>query len=355
MVKALTVIVPSCNMEDYLPKCLGSLVVAPELMDALEVIVVNDGSSDRTGEIAHRFARTHPRTFRVIDKENGHYGSCINVALGTASGRYVRILDADDWYDTREFGGFLSAIAAETRSVDMFLTDYDLVSADGSVLSHGHAQRLVSRAERVAMHSATFRTQMLRDANYVQTEGVAYTDMEWVFYPVALAKSVKYLPFTVYKYRQGREGQSVAPAVAARSVDMKERVFSSMARLFAAKAPEVGEVGERYMKVCLRGLSNEIYMHYFFDVEFGCVRKGLAAFDGLVSGLAPFCLESADELRSPRRCGVRYVRAWHRAPFLLPSLLVSMRLYSSLARNAVPLWRHGLDFSRSTRYNTAKP
>ena len=82
--KILTVIVPSYNMEKYLPKCLGSLIVASELMERIEVIVVNDGSTDRTSEIAHEFAANYPQTFKVIDKSHGHYGSCINTALPIA-------------------------------------------------------------------------------------------------------------------------------------------------------------------------------------------------------------------------------------------------------------------------------
>ena len=94
--KILTIIIPSYNMEKYLPKCLGSLIVAPELMERIEVIVVNDGSTDRTSEIAHEFAANYPQTFKVIDKSNGHYGSCINTALPIAVGTYIKILDADD-------------------------------------------------------------------------------------------------------------------------------------------------------------------------------------------------------------------------------------------------------------------
>ena len=76
--KILTVIVPSYNMEAYLPKCLGSLIIDDkELLRKLEVIVVNDGSKDRTSEIAHKFETKYPGVFRVIDKKNGHYGSCI--------------------------------------------------------------------------------------------------------------------------------------------------------------------------------------------------------------------------------------------------------------------------------------
>ena len=88
--KTLSIIVPSYNMEAYLPKCLGSLVVAPELMETLEVLVVNDGSKDRTSEGAPGFEAKYPGMFRVIDKANGNYGSCINRGLAEATGFYVK-------------------------------------------------------------------------------------------------------------------------------------------------------------------------------------------------------------------------------------------------------------------------
>ena len=112
--KILTIIVPSYNMEAYLPKCLGSLIIDDkDLLQKLEVIVVNDGSKDRTSEIAHEFEANYPGVFRVIDKKNGHYGSCINAGLAIATGFYVKVLDADDWFVTGHFQNFLRFIDNE--------------------------------------------------------------------------------------------------------------------------------------------------------------------------------------------------------------------------------------------------
>ena len=94
VVKALTIIVPAYNMQDYLPQCVESLLEGSS--EALEVLVVNDGSTDRTSEIAHDFARRHPSIVWVIDKSNGHYGSAVNAGLDAASGFYVKVIDADD-------------------------------------------------------------------------------------------------------------------------------------------------------------------------------------------------------------------------------------------------------------------
>ena len=98
MEKLLTIIIPTYNMEKYLDKCLSSLIVDDkELMTQLEVLVVIDGAKDRSSEIAHTYQDKYPDTYVVIDKENGNYGSCINRGLKEASGKYVKVLDADDY------------------------------------------------------------------------------------------------------------------------------------------------------------------------------------------------------------------------------------------------------------------
>ena len=77
MEKLISIIIPTYNMEAYILKALESLVI-PRNLDALDVLVINDGSKDRSSELAHSFADKYPQSFRVIDKENGNYGSCIN-------------------------------------------------------------------------------------------------------------------------------------------------------------------------------------------------------------------------------------------------------------------------------------
>ena len=106
MDKILTLIIPTYNMELYLRYCLDSLLV-DEGMDALEVLVVNDGSRDCSLEIAREYEHKYPQTFKVIDKENGNYGSCVNRGLKEATGKYVKVLDADDSFDTEHFGRFI--------------------------------------------------------------------------------------------------------------------------------------------------------------------------------------------------------------------------------------------------------
>lgn len=130
MEKILTIVIPTYNMENFLPKALTSLVVEEELMNILEVIVVNDGSKDSSLDIAYAFQKQYPQTFHVINKENGNYGSCVNRGLLEAKGKYIKILDADDSFDNAVFSQYLEKI--KTLDVDVIFNDAKLVKPDGT-------------------------------------------------------------------------------------------------------------------------------------------------------------------------------------------------------------------------------
>ena len=122
MDKLLTIIIPTYNMQDYLHRCLDSLLVRPASLELLEVLVVNDGSKDASSQIAHEYASRYTNTFKVVDKENGHYGSCVNRGLAEATGKYIKVLDADDWFDTVELEKLLEKLYSV--DVDLILTSY---------------------------------------------------------------------------------------------------------------------------------------------------------------------------------------------------------------------------------------
>ena len=206
-------------MEAYLGRCLESLLI-PKL-DALEVIVVNDGSHDRTSEIAHEFADKYPGTYRVIDKPNGNYGSCINAALPTVTARYVRLLDADDYYDTCALRDFVDTL--QIIDADAVFTGYRVVDNYGNEGKSLYASLLPYNVPHdfsvvdiqlqnydIQMHALTFKTEVFKRFNYVQTEGVSYSDSEWVIYPLSYCNSVIFLELLVYNYVKGRNGQTVS-------------------------------------------------------------------------------------------------------------------------------------------------
>lgn len=218
MGKILSIIIPTFNMEKYLAKCVSSVILPDtELMKQLEVLIVNDGSIDQSSSIAHQYEKLYPDVIRVIDKENGNYGSCINAALPLATGKYVKILDADDWFDTVNFTAYLNQLTS--IEVDVVLNDFDMVGLKTGnnnlytyhlpPLSQSDLSALATDYGSVWMHAVAYRTSLLLDLQYKQTEGISYTDQEWIFIPMAAAKSVFYIPGVLYHYYQGRDDQTV--------------------------------------------------------------------------------------------------------------------------------------------------
>ena len=217
MDKILSVSIASYNVEKFLDQTLESCLV-PEIMDKLEVIIVNDGSKDGTAGIAGKYVDMAPGTFVLINKENGGYGSTVNAGIKSATGKYFRLLDGDDWFDKdglREFIGILEEadedmIIARFRRV--FETDGHTEESDqGAKIPFvtGTFDELPDDAW-FTMHSITYRTKLLKENNVTLTEHCFYTDQEYDLLPLRWVNTVRVAPVTVYCYRIGRGEQSIS-------------------------------------------------------------------------------------------------------------------------------------------------
>lgn len=211
----LSIIVPSYNMEAYLRRCVSSVVEAGQ-GDRIELLIVNDGSTDGTLRIAEELAAENPGVVKVIDKSNGHYGSCVNAGLRKATGRYVKVLDADDTVMTENLGALLDTMAA---------IDSDVVCAPHFILDNGiHTETWGldiplgkaldiddvwnSRAAAGGWHQQLFYSLSLV-RGYKQKENCLYTDMQWAFTPMMRARSIFGFDKPIYVYHRGRPGQSI--------------------------------------------------------------------------------------------------------------------------------------------------
>lgn len=225
-------------MEALLPRCLDSLLVDGAI-GRIEAMVVNDGSKDGSLAVANGYKERFPNDVTVIDKPNGNYGSTINAALPVAKGKYVKILDSDDWFDSESLVRFLDSL--ESTDTDMVITHFNTIMEDGSKevtkynvygkepYEYGRAYQLDDILKDgyirfFLMHGLTYRTQMLRDMGYHQTEGISYTDTEWSCYPVFSAKDITFLNICLYQYNLAREGQTMDPKVIAKSLGQMEKM-----------------------------------------------------------------------------------------------------------------------------------
>ncbi len=236
--KLLTVVVPSYNMEKLLPTCLGSCLY-PDAEKDLEVLVVNDGSTDGTLAVARDYQERYPDIFRVIDKENGGHGSGINTGIKNATGKYFKVLDADDWFDTDSLAALVKILGS--TDAELVTNSFVCVNAStmkrskprsaviGSGLSEGQhlfdnaAPKLLAR-----MHSVTWRTDILQNNGISIDEHRFYVDMEYITRPVPYINEVYITELPLYMYRLGDNGQSVSIASMQKHIDDHLTVMDSV-------------------------------------------------------------------------------------------------------------------------------
>lgn len=356
MNKILSIIVPSYNMEGYLPKCLDSLIIDDKgLLQRVEVIVVNDGSKDHTSEIAHDFKAKYSDVFKVIDKENGNYGSCINAGLKIATGAFIKVLDADDSYDKKEFSKLIAALISSEQgneNVDLYLTDYVIVGENERFIFRRSydlpAERIIDVAalERLPllyMHAVAYRTKNLIDIGYKQTEGVSYTDNEWVCYPIQTVRRVRYAPIPVYKYLVGREGQTVDPKVRRKAIWALAEIALRMDKELADKALGRNDVWWRYIAEFILMINTIVYETTILELHNDIDDKRLIAFDRLVYCASKSTYTKVMERLVSKKIGFAYGRHWRSKGTSRSVKLIGYRVYLGAVRRigSVVRWLGG--------------
>ncbi len=244
MEKVLSVSIAAYNVEKFLKQTLDSLVV-PEIMDELEVIVVSDGSTDRTSVIAKEYCDKYPNTFILIDKENGGYGSTINASIKVARGKYFRLLDGDDWFDSEGLKNFI--IQLRDADEDMIITKFKRVfDSDGHEEERDQTKLLskdsgtfedIASSEWFTMHGTTYRTAIWKENNIQITEHCFYTDQEYDLLPLRWVNTIRKIPVMLYCYRIGRAEQSVSPQGLEKHYLEEEKVLHKLYGIYS----QVGE------------------------------------------------------------------------------------------------------------------
>ena len=105
--KLLSIAIPCYNSQDYMENCIESLLVGGE---EVEILIVDDGSSDRTAEIADDYARKYPTIVKAIHQENGGHGEAVNAGIRNATGLYFKVVDSDDWVNKEAYVQILKTL-----------------------------------------------------------------------------------------------------------------------------------------------------------------------------------------------------------------------------------------------------
>jgi len=218
MMCQLSVLVPVCNVERYLPQCLDSLC-AQTLAD-VEFICIDDGSEDRSGEILDAYAARDAR-FRIVHKENSGYGASMNLGLRMARGKYIGIVESDDSAEADMFQRLCAC--AEREQADIVKANYFEESAQGTAFFEalkGHSYHRVLQPLRdepsllsapPSIWSGIYRRAFLLEhaIDFNETRGASFQDTAFFLLTMSCAGRVVLLRDAFLHYRVDNAGSSV--------------------------------------------------------------------------------------------------------------------------------------------------
>lgn len=262
--KYITFAVPCYNSESYMRRCVDSLLSGGR---DVEIILINDGSTDRTAEIADEYQLKYLDIVRAVHKENGGHGSGVNKGLELAQGIYYKVVDSDDWLDKDAYLKLLRRIkdfcingrkAPECDMPDLFVCNYvydHLDEGTSRVMDYRNifpeekmcTWKDIGRfkpSQYLIMHSLMFRAEVLRKSGVKLPEHTFYVDNLFSYQPLPYVESIYYMDLDLYHYYLGREDQSVNEKVLMKRIDQQIRVTE-----LVAKSVDLRLVKEKYPKL----------------------------------------------------------------------------------------------------------
>lgn len=219
----VSIIIPTYNVEEYLEECMESVV--KQTLSDLEIICVNDGSTDHSLSILQKYAREDERIV-IIDKENGGYGMAMNIGIDRASGEYIGIVEPDDFVELSMYEDLYNT--AKTYDLDFVKADFYRFTRENNLNMHLKYFRLSNDPEdynKVFDPSHTpeaiifimntwagiYRREFLRKFNirHNETPGASFQDNGFFFQTFVFASRAMILDKAYYRNRRDNPNSSV--------------------------------------------------------------------------------------------------------------------------------------------------
>lgn len=256
--KIITFAVPCYNSAAYMEHCIETLL--PGGQD-IEIILIDDGSSDDTFKIASEYANRYPSVVKVIHQENGGHGEGVNTGIKNASGVYFKVVDSDDWLDV---SGMLKVIEVLKKlhdkgtSLDMMICNYVYEHSEDNT-SHTVNYKNVfpqncifgwnnvgkfKASQYILMHSVIYRTELLKECGLVLPKHTFYVDNLFVYQPLPYVKTIYYMDIDLYRYFIGRVDQSVNEQVMIKRIDQQLYVNKLMINFYC----KIGKISNKKLE-----------------------------------------------------------------------------------------------------------
>lgn len=260
--KLITFTIPSYNSESYMRRCIDPLLVGGE---DVEILIINDGSKDRTGAIADEYAAKYPTIVKAIHQENGGHGSGVNAGLLAATGLYFKVVDSDDWVDETSLKTFLTTLKThllQNLDIDLYITNFVYEHVADNTRFVMRFRKLVPPNRVIGwkdikrfppqtfmlMHALMYKTDKLRKSGMVLPKHTFYVDNIYAYQPLPYMERIYYLNLNFYHYFIGRADQSVNINNFVKRYDQQNRVMHLMVDAYSYQQLKAMEKGlRRYM------------------------------------------------------------------------------------------------------------
>ena len=277
--KLLSIAIPCYNSQEYVRRALDTVVPAG---DRVEILVVDDGSTDKTAEIAREYEEKYPDSVKYLYKENGGHGDAVMFGAEHATGLYFRVLDSDDWLNTTNLNKMLDRLDEDRAAgevYDMVLTNYVYEKVGCKHKKEiGYSSALpvekkftwddtkkFNLGQNLLMHSIAYRREMLMSCGLHLPKHTFYVDNLFAYYPLPFVKSIYYFNFDLYHYFIGRADQSVCEDQMIKRVDQQVLIANTMYSMHDLKTIKSKKL-RRYMAQYVAVISTIVSALY--------VRKG---------------------------------------------------------------------------------
>ena len=253
----VSVIVPVYNVENYLERCLDSLV--NQTLSDIEIIIVNDGSPDNSEKIINKYLNNYPNKIKYFKKENGGLSSARNFGMKYAKGSYISFIDSDDYIDLNTFK--LMYEKAISNDFDMVICNLNYVYEEKEVFVSSNLDKDLLTKEEVkeymsflypAVWNKLYRKDLIKELSF--KEGIWYEDVEFNFRVYPLVNTIGYVKAPLIKYVQREESIS-------KTID--KRLFNYI--------DNFNGLIKYYKK-------NNLYDEYYSELEYSYVRYLYATF-----------------------------------------------------------------------------
>lgn len=302
----LSIIIPCYNVSQFIVKTLRTLINNNKNSKYLEILPVNDGSKDNTKDIINKFIKDNYKgnkencIIKLIDKENGGHGSTINAGILQATGKYLRIIDGDDWVKTSELEKLIDILKKETN--DIVITNYseDLYYDRTCTLNEKRNYNFMIPGYKYnfedlcydnygftewgpILATANIKTDKLKEANFKLSEHTFYVDMEYNAYYLPVIETITYYDLDIYRYFIGNINQSTSLKSFVKNVEHHERVIKNILEFINSTNMSTNKKNYIYNRLT----KPMILVHYRLIINNIRSKKEFNKFDSIIRQYLP--------------------------------------------------------------------